>query len=481
MSAPSSASANSDLSAALPLIAPLFAFCLALGSPAVLNDGDTWWHLATGQWILAHHYVPTTDVFSFSAVGTPWSAHEWLTEILLALAFKLAGWSGVVVLTGAAVAGALLIVTRRALHDGLTSAPLLTLTMISFSLISASLLVRPHVFGLLLLAFWITQLMAARDADRAPPFWLLGIMLFWVNMHASFLLGLAMIGPFALEAVLESPPEQRFKSLREWSLFGLAAALISLVNPQGYEAFVYPVQVMNMRLLPRIIEWRPVTFEHFKPIEIALLALIGMALIRPVRLKPLRLVLLLGVIHLALHQSRQEMILAIVAPLLLAGPMAAAFPATEQPAPDKERMIWRGAFIVMALVAALRLLTPIERIDSPTAPISALATVPPQLRAQPVLNELGFGGFLIFSKVKPFIDGRTDMYGDPFFFNYDSMVEGDGATFDAELPKYGFKWALLPPAAPLVKALAARPDWKKIYSDKFAVVFVRADQLNLAQ
>ncbi|HUO55167.1 MAG TPA: hypothetical protein VMU18_10515, partial [Rhodoblastus sp.] len=86
---------------AYALIAPLLVFAVALASPAVLNDGDTFWHLAAGQWILAHHQVPTTDVFSFSAPGVPWSAHEWLTEVLFAMAYGLGSWSGVVVLAGA--------------------------------------------------------------------------------------------------------------------------------------------------------------------------------------------------------------------------------------------------------------------------------------------------------------------------------------------------------------------------------------------
>jgi hypothetical protein len=457
------------------LVAPFLAFCLALALPAVLNDGDTWWHLAAGQWILAHHQVPTADVFSFSAPGKPWAAHEWLSEILFALAYRFAGWSGLVVLAGAAAGGALLIVARRALRDGLTGAPLLALMMIAVSLMSASLLVRPHLFGLLLLALWTTQLMAARDADRAPPFWLLGVMLLWVNMHASFLLGLAILGPFALEALIQAPADRRLKVFRDWALFGVAAMLVALVNPQGYEAFVYPVQVMNMRLLASIVEWRPVSFDRVQPLEIALLALLGLALSRPLRLSPVRLVLLLGLIHMALHQGRQQMVLAIVAPLLLAGPMAKVFPTDEPREAAKEKTIWRGAFALVIAFAAIRLLLPLERIDSPTAPISALAAVPADLRDQPVLNELGFGGFLIFSKVKPFIDGRTDMYGDPFFFRYDAAVEGDVAAFEAELAEYGFKWALLPPAAPLAKALAARPDWKKLYGDKYAMVFARTD------
>ena len=104
------------------------------------------------------------------------------------------GWSGLAALSGLAIAGALTIVARRALRDGLTGLPLLAVMLLSLSLISASLLVRPHLFGLLLLAFWVDRLLTAREARTAPPLWLAGVMLLWVNMHASFLLGLALVG-----------------------------------------------------------------------------------------------------------------------------------------------------------------------------------------------------------------------------------------------------------------------------------------------
>src|SRR5580700_2177547 len=73
-----------------PALVALGIFALTLFAPQVLNDGDTWSHLATGDWILAHGAVPSVDPFSFTMAGAPWSAHEWLAELLLALAFRAA-------------------------------------------------------------------------------------------------------------------------------------------------------------------------------------------------------------------------------------------------------------------------------------------------------------------------------------------------------------------------------------------------------
>ena len=66
----------------------VFLFTLAAFSPQVLGDGDTWSHVATGEWIIAHGSAPHADPFSHSMAGAPWTAHEWLSEVLLALAFR---------------------------------------------------------------------------------------------------------------------------------------------------------------------------------------------------------------------------------------------------------------------------------------------------------------------------------------------------------------------------------------------------------
>src|SRR6476469_9986428 len=93
-----------------PSILPLFIAILlipaALGSSqTIFNDGDVSWHIATGQWILGHRAIPTTDPFSFTWAGKPWVAIEWLAEVLYASAYRLAGYGGVAALVTAALMG----------------------------------------------------------------------------------------------------------------------------------------------------------------------------------------------------------------------------------------------------------------------------------------------------------------------------------------------------------------------------------------
>src|SRR6266446_3585596 len=82
-----------DVAFLLPLI---FLFGGMNGVRTMLGDGDTGWHVRTGEWILAHHQVPRVDMFSFSRTGAPWFAWEWLWDVLFAMLHQRWGMASVV-------------------------------------------------------------------------------------------------------------------------------------------------------------------------------------------------------------------------------------------------------------------------------------------------------------------------------------------------------------------------------------------------
>jgi hypothetical protein len=459
---------------AAPLLLGLAVFALAAFSPAVLNDGDTWSHVATGQWILAHGAIPRVDPFSFSFAGQPWTAQEWLSEVLMALAFRAAGWSGVALLTGAAAGAAIAIAAQRAARD-LTGAALLVLTALSGLLLAPSLLARPHILALPLLALWSVGLLAARDAGRAPPLALALLMTLWANLHGGFAFGLALIAPFALEALLAAPADERLAVARDWSLFAAASLAAAMLTPFGVEGLIFPIRLLGLAHLGEIGEWRPENFAHPGPMELALLALIAFVLIRPTTLPWLRAALLVGLIHLALQHGRHQTLLAILAPMLLAPAIALALGAS---APARGRLSHETILVAAAAALALigvRIALPIARVDSPTAPISAVRAAPLALRDAPVLNGYAFGGYLIGAGVKPFIDGRADMYGDAFLDLYGKIAAGDRETLEATLTQYDIAWTLLAPGDPANEAMDDEPGWRRLYADHFAVIHVRDD------
>src|SRR4029077_17654609 len=96
-----------------PLIVGLAVFIRALAQPtALLNDPDTYLHISAGRWMLAHAALPVHDPFSHSLAGAVWVPHEWLAELVLATVYDAVGWSGLVLLTAAAYALSLALLTR---------------------------------------------------------------------------------------------------------------------------------------------------------------------------------------------------------------------------------------------------------------------------------------------------------------------------------------------------------------------------------
>ena len=340
-----------------------------------------------------------------------------------------------------------------------------------------SWLARPHLLVLPLLALWTVQLMHAREQDRAPPLWLLPVMTLWANLHGSFLFGLLLIGPFAAEALMEEHAD-RLKLVRGWGLFGLLALAAAMLTPHGPQGLIYPVKLMSMTRLQDIVEWKSTDFSHLTTFELALLTALFVLLYRGVKVPLMRLVTVLGLLYLTLHETRHQMVLAVVAVLLLAEPLGQALGGPPQAGAERlSPALRKGALaalvVAFALAIGLRLLVPARLTEGVTAPMAALAHVPKDLQRQPVLNEYGMGGYLLFNHVPVFIDGRADMYGDDYFGAYVDALKPDEAKLEALLARYKVRWTILRAGNPVLPAMDALPGWKRLYADKWAVVHVK--------
>jgi hypothetical protein len=168
-------------------------------------------NVARGEWILAHHAVQTVDPFSWWMGGKPWQNSEWLADVLFALAYRAFGWAGIVLLNSLATL-ALGLVVGLASARRVGGLPLLIATAFvvgASNFFTVFTLARPQTLALPLLAAWVAGLLIARDRNRPPPGWLLLIVMAWANIHPSFVSGLLLIGPFALEAVTAAPSGTR--------------------------------------------------------------------------------------------------------------------------------------------------------------------------------------------------------------------------------------------------------------------------------
>ncbi|HXS05705.1 MAG TPA: hypothetical protein VN723_02865 [Rhizomicrobium sp.] len=452
------------------LIAALLGFAAAAFAPQIFHDGDTWWHLAAGKWILAHQAVPARDIFTYSFAGQPWSAHEWLAEVLMALACLAADWSGLHLLFGLAF-GATAWVLAQALRRRLDFIPALLVTVMGLACVSGSLLARPHLLALPLLALWTASLVEARERNRAPPLWLALVMLAWANLHGGFAFGLALAAALALEAVFANG--DKIETARRWGRFLGASTLAAIVTPQGLDGLLFPFRLLLMPGLGRVGEWAPTDLIQPSPFLVTVLAMLFVLATGKLRLTMPRALLILVLTYLGLSHVRHVMLFGIAAPLLAAPAMATAWPAEPQSTKPQLGRIGIVGAALTGLLLLVRLMFPAERGEDRVSPVAALAAVPKSVQREPVLNAYDYGGYLIFNSVKVFIDGRTDMYPTDFLKQDDRINEGDSATIAATLAAHHVSWTIFPAASPTVETLDHLPGWHRLHADANAVVHVK--------
>ena len=179
---------------------------------------------------------------------------------------------------------------------------------------------------------------------------------------------------------------------------------------------------------------------------------------------------------MALSHVRNVEVFALLAPLVVAGPVAAQFalaPASfarlALPAASSAVLAALVAAATWALAATHPFAAPMSQ-----APETALNVLRDH-RARRILNDLPFAGYLIAQGVPVFIDGRAELYGEAFVMAYYRAMQLKDVNVLLDLLKrYDIDAVVLTPATPAVSFMDHAAGWQRIYADDNAVVHLRA-------
>jgi hypothetical protein len=450
-----------------------YAILLTNGN-VLLTDSDTYWHIITGKWILDHNALPRVDIHSFTRAGDPWISSSWLAQVLYSGAYEFAGWAGPVILASGSIAATFallaLLLGRRipATYAVLTA-------FAAFVLSAGHFLARPHVLALPVMLAWVGGLLSASERREAPSFWLLPLLALWTNLHGGFVFGLALVAPFAIDALWNADHSQRRPLALRWIVFGLGALAACCATPYGWESILASRRILELgELLHVISEWMPANFSSFSRFEACLVVLIGGALFCGVKLSPPRILLVLGLLHMAVAHVRNIELFALLIPLVVLTPVASQFglrgarPVSTFPAAAVATLAAILAVSTWAYAANTRFL--LEASQSPAAAVDVLRERHPKH----VLNDLRFGGYLIARGVPVFIDGRAELYGEQFEMAYLRALDlKDVNVFLNLLETYDIDAVLLTPATPAVTLLNHLDGWQRVYADENAVLHIR--------
>jgi len=494
-----------DLAFLMPIV---FLFARLDGAKMMLGDGDTGWHVRTGEWILAHGRVPDQDIFSFTKAGQPWFAWEWLWDVLF-------GWLHQHWGMGAVVLGSIFVLSitfallyrlvRRKCGNVLIA---IAVTFLAVAGSSIHWLARPHLFTLLFTVIFYSILERVRDGNPRLLFLLPILTVPWTNLHGGFFVGIVLVGAYAagelaagLVAPLEEVRQAAWTNSKRYLACAGACLLASFANPYFYHLHAHILRYITDPFhTQHVNEFWSLNFQHpvanyFEPMIVLGVVAALWNLFQRRYAYPL---LLLGWMHLALMSMRNIPIY-----LIVAAPLAAeALQDLLRRLPEAGAARWPGRLargveelgagfgasdrlarvpltsVVAALVLIMLFYIPSgsSKLEAEYDPQKYPAKAVEVLRVDPsqaIFTDDEWGDYLIYRlypKTKVFVDGRSDFYGARFDEQYLDVLNGKH-NWEQILDRYRVETVLLRADACLASTLKQSGRWRPVYDDGVAIIF----------
>jgi hypothetical protein len=484
------------------LCVAIFLIRLVTTGGDLLRDGDSFWHIKAGSVMLDQQALITSDIFSHTAADTPWTAHEWLSEIIMASVHNMAGLEGVIcffVLIAALTFWILYKTTESCSSQ-----------WVAFGCVAVALLfspmhmaARPHMFTWL---FMVTTVAILIKGNKWL-YWLPPMMVIWANLHGGFIISLVLQGVFLCGAVLD----QRLSTKTSFSdilsqqkrpvIVLLLCVLACGLNPFGYALLAFPFQVSKGVFSLMINEWKAPDLQSLWYFRFYILAIAILISFSRSAVTWTERLLILFFLNAALTHSRHISLM-----LLALTPFTARM--IEQHLSGWSR---KGSFtskgkqlrlspssgplatifLTLCLLAlgsvdpgSLRILAPAKVIDVETTQVKELTEyLENDLPRGKMFNEYVLGGYLLYALEPPpkvFIDGRADMYGEQIMSDYSDILTSPSKREEL-LEQYDINWVVFEKNSDLVKALSNSGEWKSTYANEYYEVLTKTPTEKISQ
>jgi hypothetical protein len=466
-----------------PAIVALAAILLMACFSTEVADSDTFWHLQTGKYLLERHQLPIPDPFSFTTnlgkalpmeetVRAYNLTFEWLAQIIIYLVYAMGGFGGLVLWRATlmtAFCGLAGLWAWRRSQDFYRALAAAFVTAFVASYFNSD---RPYQITYVMIVATILILEYRRWMWLLPPMFLI-----WANCHGGFIMGFVVLGAYCAESLW-----QRFRSkaeIDERRLWLVTAVCVpaAFLNPNGFLTFYILAAYKQSSLMSTIYEWQKPAL--WPPTFLTVLLLAAAAVLVWQRRRT-RLVdwLLLGLFGAAyLSAVRNSNLVGLVAPVLIAGyvPWKRVLP---------QWTGWAAAALLLAAIAvpfargrAFQL-----RAAEWKYPAGAADFLLAHQITQHMFQSFEKGGYLIWRtwpEEQSFIDGRC--LNETVFADYLRMIKYLPGTRDL-LDRYGIQVVVMNAfeansgatyVLPLALADPSEKEWKMVYADAGAAVFMR--------
>jgi len=462
----------------------------------LLGDADTGYHIRAGEYILDNLKVPHYDIFSFTSPPLPWTAHEWLSEVIFALIHKFSGLSGLVVAMTIVIAATYTVLLKFLRSSGVNIIVAACIVALAAGASTIHWLARPHIFSLLLTLIWYIILDTYQYKKKNYLYLLPLLMVLWVNLHGGFIAGFMLLAVYITGNLLKAifVKEGRYETSHRTKIlliFLSLCVLAALLNPQGYKILLFPFELTaNKFIMDNVNEWLSPNFHTDLRYEYMLLLMILVFGVSMLKLNAIEAILVILFTHMSLFSARYIPLYAILLSPIIAKRIDHLMSTvndrklikrflsiSERSAmTDSKTKGYLWSFLAVGTLITMVVTGKVEYgFDKKNLPVDAVQFMKKEKIAGNMFNNDEFGDYIIYAawpEYKVFFDGRSDMYGVERMKEYFKVVRIE-TGWDKVLAKYDINWIIYGANSPLSHFLIERDDWKLIYADKVASIFVK--------
>lgn len=436
-------------------------------------DPDLFFHLKEGERIVREGRFPLHEEYSFTVKGRDMVATEWLPQAASWILFDTGGYVAVAFFHALLLLSSLAVLYRTLRTGAPEELRLLITALAAFGYMNFCA-ARVQSFTFLMFSLFLLWTRAWEEGSEAAPWVMAAALGPWANMHGGFMAGWFMLtGVCLLRLRKTGRPRELGPSL--------LGAFLCFLHPSGPMAFVYPAWFFFSPPASRsmVLEWTPLDFSQMSAapylLIIAALAWTGLkGIATPFPWAALTLALLAA-------SLRGRKLLPLFG--LAAGVAMALKLRGVAWSPLRRRWCLAGTAAV-TLFMALANLPAQRRLSSGRAadweadyPRAAVEWIGANLPGRRLFHVYDWGGYLIYKlwpRSEVYIDGRLEPYWKLLGGDYRTIMEARPGWREA-LDSWGIQGALLPPTVRLAHLLAEDKDWRPVFADRKAVVFVKAE------
>ncbi len=463
---------------------------------------DYWWSVRLGGDIRALGALPTTDPLLYTPVRGSQVDGQWLAKVLISLLHDAGGVQLGLALRSVVAIGAALLLAGACRRAGAGPRIAALAAGLSVILFVPGLAVRPQLLAVL-------PFLVVLRAALYPPRSGWGVLavalavIFWANVHGSFILIYPLLGARVLAAAVERYRTGEMAPLRWAVLLAVSCALAPLLNPYGVGLVSYVSDTVlfnggGTAIGVLGVEWgapeiRTAYGGLFYGSVLLLIGLLGVG-VRPRLTEGL---LLLGFGVLAVSSVRHILWWSLVLVPFVArgltelsqrpGPRWLPHPG---PLPVGSPVLNVVCVALFGLLVVAALPWSRERLPLPPARTALLGADTPvavaeYLAAHPqpghLFNDTDWSAYIswrLAPDTRVFVDNRFELHPADIWDDYGAISRGH-VSWERRVAAHGITRLALNPLtqAGLVAAVRESPAWTLTYQDAQALVFDRTDTL----